>query len=208
MSGPRERDRITGELAALGEPAAKLGERGDAVSLARLVDDMLEGRAAPPAMDAEERALLETATQVHASLGEAGLPPARAKALLDGVFPRRDPSTSVVVGAGVPGRRPTTVPPRPASVTNLNVKAATPRPALRARLALPWAVAILSAAAALALWLRSPETPPAGAHAHRLRSADAVVGEPIARAHAADASARLDALVADRRAAAYRGGAR
>ena len=67
MSGPRERDRITGELAALGEAPAKLDERGDAVSLARLVDDMLEGRAAPPAMDAEERALLETATQEHAS---------------------------------------------------------------------------------------------------------------------------------------------
>jgi hypothetical protein len=196
VSGPRDRDRITGELAALGEPPATVDERGDAVSLARLVNHMLDGQAAPPAMDAEERALLEAATQVHASLGEAGLPPARAKALLDGVFPRRDPSVPFVP---VPGRRPTTAPPRAASVTSLKPPA---RAHARLGRTIPWAVAALCAAAALALWLKLPGAP--AAPAARLRSADAVVGAPILREHAADASARLDALVADRRAASAR----
>jgi hypothetical protein len=171
------------ELERLGELPASVEERADAESLAGLVDDMLEGRAAPPAMDAEERALLETATQVHASLGEAGLPPARAKAILDSVLPAT--------------RRATTIPPpRPASVTSLRPR----RRVAPARL-VPWAVATLCAAAALVLWLRVPDGPTARA----LRSPDAVIGAPIAREHAADASARLDALLADRRAAT-RGG--
>jgi hypothetical protein len=194
VSGPRDRDRITGELAALGEPPATVDERSDAVSMARLVDHMLDGQAAPPAMDAEERALLEAATQVHASLGEAGLPPARAKALLDGVFPRSTNGPSVPF-MPAPGRRPTTVPPRAASVTSLLPPA---RAKVKLGRTLPWAVAVLCAAAALLLWLKVPGAPAAPA-AH-LRSPDAVVGAPIAREHAADASARLDALVADRRA--------
>jgi hypothetical protein len=200
VSAPREPD----ELLALGEPPATPEERAHAASLARRVDEMLEGRAAPPAMDAGERALLETATSLHASLGEAGLAPARERALLDGVLGvRRDPT--------MPTRRPTTVPPpRPASVLPMNRTPGKARRALRLGRVLPWAVASLCAAAALALWLRTPappgtrSTPPVAA----LRSPDAVIGGPIARAQAGDASARLDALVADRRAARGRGGAR
>ena len=194
MSGPRDPRVDNDELALLGEAPASLEERAGAASLARLVDDMLDGRAAPPAMDAAERALLETATSVHASLGEAGLAPARAKAVLDGVFPRRDPTA--------PARRPTTVPPpRAASVTNLRPRSR--RAAIVARV-LPWTIASLCAAAALALWLRTPGSATT-TRAATLRSADAVIGAPIARERAADASARLDALVADRRTAAQGG---
>jgi hypothetical protein len=63
---------------------------------------------------------------------------------------------------------------------------------------------VACAAAALLLWLKLPGAP--AVPAARLRSADAVVGAPIAREHAGDASARLDARVADRRAAVGRAG--
>jgi hypothetical protein len=47
-------------------------ERARAASLARLVDGLLEGIPAPPALAVEERALLESAAMIHASAWEGG----------------------------------------------------------------------------------------------------------------------------------------
>jgi hypothetical protein len=61
-------------------------ERARAQRLARLVDDMLAGEPAPPAMDADDRALLETATAIHAAMGTASLEPAQTSRLIEAAF--------------------------------------------------------------------------------------------------------------------------
>jgi hypothetical protein len=173
------------ELEALGEPPVSPEERQRAASLARLVDNALAGSLPPPALEAEERLLLETATALHASMSETELPLARQNAVLDEVFRgrRRAPTSS---------NRASTQRP-----------VAAPRRFTRA---LPWALTALSAAAALVLWLGRPAPPPAPAPQPlaTLRSTDAIVGGPIPAEQAANASARLDAIVAERRAARAR----
>jgi hypothetical protein len=180
------------ELDALA--AASPEERAEAQAFARRVDAMLEGHAAPPAMEAEERALLETATALHAALGEAPLSPTRAQSLLDEAFGEaRNKARSTPTAAMRTARAvaPVPVPEGPVA----------PRRG-RARLlaAAPWAVAAVAVAAALALWLRTDALAPKGdPGAARVRSTDAIVG-PIPLAEAGDASARLDLIVADRTA--------
>ena len=61
-------------------------ERARAHRLARLVDDMLAGEPAPPALEAEDRALLETATAIHAAMGKATLEPAHVSRLIEASF--------------------------------------------------------------------------------------------------------------------------
>jgi len=172
-------DTLTGSVPDPdGEPSA--AELAHARRFAELVDKTIAGRT-PPAISADDRALLEVATVIRAARGQIELPPGR-----------RDAVVAAALSRASAGRR---APARGAAIS-------------RARGWAPWIVAgasTLVAAAALAiLWLRPAPAlrgEPAAASevpmAWRSRPADALIG-PIARDHAGDASARIDTLFADR----------
>jgi hypothetical protein len=157
-------------------------EKAKAESFAELVDGMLAHESPPPALSADDRALLELATMVRAGSHDAyDLSPERTRSIVD---------DALSGGAGV------STGPEPV-VDQL----------ARYRVA-PWAAAVVAAAAALLLWLRPPPTTvvtepvaelPA---AMRSRPSDALVGR-IDRARSGDASARIDQIFADR-SAGYR----
>jgi hypothetical protein len=162
-------------------------ERARARSFAGLVDHLLSGKPMPPALPSDERALIEVATTVHACTAEADLEPDRIRAIVDDAFT-----------GGPSGERAGSEPARV-------VRAA---PSGRWRRLAPWAAATIAAAAALVLALVRPAPPPRYAgpitqtplpRALRSRPADALVGA-IPRDRAGDASARLDAVYADRMA--------
>src|SRR5688572_1809891 len=178
-----------------GEPSAE--ERAQARALARLVDGLVAGAMPPPALPAEDRALLETATSIRAALTEQRLDPARRDALLVGL-------------AGRVGTYHTPLTSRPLES----------RPAQQKwRRAAPWAVAAVAAAAAVFFAIRPPagRAPEVAAPAEipvtqRSRPADTLIGE-IPRSASGDASARMDVIYADRLAGyrsviLSRGGAR
>jgi len=157
-------------------------ELAHARRFAELVDKTLAGRT-PPAISADDRALLEVATVIRATHGNLDLAPAQQAVVVEDALRQ-------AIGAG------------PASGASV-----APIAQARARRWAPWIVAgasTLVAAAALAmLWLRPPELPaPAPPHASvpvewTSRPADSLIG-PIARDRAGDASARIDAIFADR----------
>lgn len=163
------------------EEEATPAERAHAKTFADLVDKTLAGRT-PPAMSADDRALLEVATVIRAAAGNAELSAARRSSVVEAALRQG-------VGAKAPA-------------TSSNVV-----PISRARARAPWVIAVSSmavAAAALILWLRAPHTTivqqPAAAALpdhYKSRPADPLIG-PIARDHAGDASARLDTIFADR----------
>ena len=147
---------------------------------ADLVDKTLSGRT-PPAMSADARALLEVATVIRAARGQLELAPARRHAVVEDALRQ-------AIGA------------RPGTGGSVTPIARAP-----ARRWAPWIVAgastLVAAAALLVLWLRPaephiawPRRPPVE---WTSRSADALIG-PIARDRAGDASARIDAIFADR----------
>jgi len=154
-------------------------ERAHAKTFADLVDKTLSGRT-PPAMSADDRALLEVATVIRAASGNVPLAPGKQRSIVEDALRQAigGPSTSM-----------------PSGVT----------PIASRRRWLPWTVAAgssLVAAAALAmLWLRAPERAPMAAAAApatwKSRPADPLIG-PIAREHAGDASSRIDYIFADR----------
>lgn len=149
-------------------------ELAHARRFAEVVDKTLRGRT-PPAMSADDRALLEVATVIRAVHGNAELAaPARRSIVEDAL--------------------------RQA----VHAPASPPAPIARApRRWLPWAVAgatsLVAAAALAVLWLRPVDdvTTRIVPAEQRSRSADALVG-PIARDRAGDASARIDEIFADR----------
>lgn len=165
------------------EPSA--AERAHARTFAELVDKTLAGRT-PPAMSADDRALVEVATVIRAASGNVQL---------------TAPQQRLVVEAAL--RQAIGERAQPAS------SGAVPIAAARWRRWAPWTIAgasALVAAAAVLLWLQSPrervvvrEAPQAAAlpEAERSRPADALIG-PIPRERAGDASARIDAIFADR----------
>ena len=156
------------------EPTAS--ERAHAKTFADLVDKTLSGRT-PPAMSADDRALLEVATVIRAAHGKVDLPASRQRsAVEDALRSKVGAATSM---AGVV-------------------------PISRARSRAPWVIAgvsALCAAAAILLWLRAPKTiTPVAAQvptAWKSRPADALIGT-ITREHAGEASTRLDTIFADR----------
>ncbi|RMH38825.1 MAG: hypothetical protein D6689_18555 [Deltaproteobacteria bacterium] len=174
-------------------------EQRRARSFASLVDDLIDGLPPPPALPADQRALLETATIVRASTRDAfDLPPERRRAVVDAAL-----RAAVGPAASVPASRAGAPAPRAAP-------AAAGPPAVRGRsraphrASSPWVIAAVAAAAALALWFRpAPREPTPGTGgwpaALRSRPADALVGR-IAPARAADAAARIDQIYADRHA--------
>jgi hypothetical protein len=180
-------DTLTGSVP---DPEAEPtpAELAHARRFAELVDKTLAGRA-PPAMSADDRALLEAATVIRAARGQLELAPARQRAVVEDALRQ-------AIGAG---------PSPTGSVTPIRSTPARPTPARRRA---PWVVAgasaLVAAAALLVLWLR-PAEPPHGAPIGRAdvpvewtsRPADALIG-PIARDRAGDAGARIDAIFADR----------
>ena len=158
------------------EPSS--AELAHARRFADLVDKTLAGRT-PPAMSADDRALLEVATVIRATHGNLDLAPAQQTAVVEDALRQ-------AIGAG---------PAASASVA--------PIARARARRWAPWIVAgastLVAAAALLVLWLRPAEPPISWRPPQewRSRSADALIG-PIARDRAGDASARIDAIFADR----------
>lgn len=183
-------------LGAIPEPDAEptAGERGRARSFADIVDKTLAGHT-PPAMSAEDRALLDIATLIRAAEDEVELAPERRTAIVEDALARalpggrrRNDSLPPVLGG---------TPVAPAPVIPL-------ASARRARL--PWiisATSAVAAAAAIAIVLfRAPRTVRVEAEAPvpaawRSRPADALIG-PIRRERAGDAVARIDTIFADR----------
>nr|HEX4318711.1 hypothetical protein [Kofleriaceae bacterium] len=163
------------------EPTA--AERAHARAFADLVDKTLAGRT-PPAMSADDRALLEVATVIRAASGQVELATSKQRSLVEGALAQ-----------AIGGRSPAA-----------SLGGAIPIAVAARRRWLPWTVAgastAVAAAAVIALWLGvgARREPPAAAQ-HRavatVRSPDELIG-PIAREQAGDASDRVDELFADR----------
>ena len=160
-------------------------ERARASAFASLVDGLVADEPPPPALGADDRALLETATAVRAGAGRSfALAPGRASSLIDDALAR---------ATGAPGAG--------------GAFAEAPVSSPRWRRAAPWAVATVAAAAAQLLALRGPVVEPGATPAPQAelpasvqsRPADGLVGI-IPRERADAASARLDAIYADRMA--------
>lgn len=164
------------------EPTAS--ERAHAKTFAELVEKTLAGKT-PPAMSADDRALLEVATVIRAATGKIELGSSKARSLVDDVLRQRvgEPAAS----ASVP------------SIADISSRRAK-------RKWVPWAVAGVSsavaAAAVLVLMLRAPqrvtvvEAPPMPTE-WTSRPADALIGR-IAPEHSGDADVRLDKIFDDR----------
>jgi hypothetical protein len=156
------------------EPTA--AEKKRAKAFADLVDKAIAGRT-PPALSADDRALLEVATVIRATSGAIELAGARQRSLVDEALRQavgQHPSTSL---------------------------STTPISAARARRGwVPWSIAVTStvvaAAAVLMLWLRKP-APRELPETWQSRPSDPLIG-PIPAERAGDASARLDYIFADR----------
>lgn len=170
-------DILTGSIPAP-EDEATPAERAHAKTFAELIDKTLAGRT-PPAMSADDRALLEVATVIRAASGKVELPAAARKSAVE------DALRQAVGGAGT--------------------SHAIPISRGRARRWAPWAIAATSslvAAAAIILLLLRPAPRHATAAqvlptAWTSRPTDALFG-PIDRARDADASTRIDTIFADR----------
>jgi hypothetical protein len=162
-------------------------ELAHARRFAELVDKTLSGRT-PPAMSADDRALLEVATVIRATHGGVELAPSRRRSVVEEALRQAIGAPPAIGGSVAPIAR------------------------ARARRWAPWIVAgsttLVAAAAIAMLWLRVPVGGGAGGGAGEARRtvvpeewtsrpADALVG-PIARDHAGDASSRIDTIFADR----------
>lgn len=176
-------DLLDGDIPDPDAPASA-AELARAHSFAALLDKAEQGRS-PPALAADERALLEMATVIRATTAAPAPAPAH-HALVE----------EVLLGALDPQARPPRV---SAAFAAAGARRARPRGRW-----VPWALAAstaLAAAAALALWLRPTRTvvlpAPRLPTTFTSRPADAVVGE-ISREAAADAARRIDAIYSDR----------
>lgn len=173
-----DEDFLTGPVPDADADASP-SERMHAKTFADLVDSALVGRT-PPAMGADDRALLEVATIIRASHGNAELAPGKQRSIVEDALRR-------AIGTSAQPSLPGVI------------------PIASKRRWVPWVVATSSslvAAAALAmLWFRAPTAAPSAAAATPAawtsRSADALIG-PIDRTQAGDASARIDTIFADR----------
>jgi hypothetical protein len=169
-------------------------ERIRAQRFARLVDGLVTGEPTPPALDAADREMLETAALVRASVRDQELDPRRGQALIDQAF-----------GSAL-GLAP---PPPVDEVARVRARTAPPAPARRLGRFVPWAVAAVAVAAAVLLFVLRPTERtrtvqnvverPALEEQHRSRPADALVGR-IDQSKANRTTDRIDLIVADRMA--------
>lgn len=176
-------DILTGPVPAPDADATPT-ERAHAKTFADLVDKTLAGRT-PPAMSADDRALLEVATVIRAASGNVELGAAKRRSLVEDALRQAVGGVAATASGG-----------------------AVPISRARRRW-VPWAIAagstLVAAAAVLLLWLRTPQHPPAVAPVavettpenQRMRPADPLIG-PIAREHVGDATSRIDTIFADR----------
>jgi hypothetical protein len=192
MANDNDRDdRIPGP----DEPESA-GEQERAASFAALIDDVIAGKPTPPAMEADQRALLDVAGMVRAATLDADrvrLADDRRESIIDAAMNQASRSVLEEVDApdssSEPGDLPDGVIP------------------LRPRIlrAAPWMVTAVAAAAAIFLWISRPEKQatraPAPVAANESApskvSADALVGR-IDRKASGLASQRLDIIYADR----------
>jgi hypothetical protein len=204
------------------------GEQARAEAFGRLVDGLLAGDALPPAMDSEDRALVEAATVVMASSRAIEPAPERTRRLVDqalegailrksGAAPAPEPELNFDLD-----RAASTVSllPPPESDDDPNERSVTDVRTRRRRRSdqvarvLPWAVASLAAAAAIVLYIARPPhkdrngdptaevVPVVDVPLHVIntsRPADPLVG-PIGPDDRGKATARIDLLYADRMA--------
>jgi hypothetical protein len=180
MAKPSDDDILTGPVPAP-DAEASASERSHAKTFAELVDKTLAGRT-PPAMSADDRALLEVATVIRATSGNVELGTAKTRSIVEDALRQ-------AIGGASPQASGTIV----------------PIGAARTRRAAPWIVAgasvLVAAAAVLLFWLRSPERAPAAPVAMptewKSRPADPLIG-PIAHERVGDAGTRIDTIFADR----------
>jgi hypothetical protein len=168
---------------------ASAAEQARAHSFAALIDKAIAGRT-PPALSADERALLEVTTVIRAAAGHAVLSASARRSVVE----------QALAGALGPAASSGTR-------TSALMEAGAPPPGRgRAARLLPWALTAgataIAAAAVAALWLRQPTTVVVSAPAPvpvqwTSRPADALIGE-IRREAAGDAAARLDSIYSDR----------
>jgi hypothetical protein len=206
------------------DDAVTPAEQARAEAFGRLVDGLLAGDPLPPAMDSDDRALVEAATVVMASSRAIEPAPERTRQLVDQALEAailRRGGASLAVGDS--GERPalpspvTLLPseedPNDRSVTDVTTRRR--RRSDQIARVLPWAVASLAAAAAIVLFIARPpqkdrapngetaELAPAPVDAVPLdvsntsRPADPLVGR-IAKADRVKASERIDLIYADR----------
>lgn len=177
-------DILTGTVPAP-DAEATASERAHAKTFAELVDKTLAGRT-PPAMSADDRALLEVATVIRATRGTVALGEAKTRSIVEDAL-RQAIGGGASQGAG-------------SSVVSITTKT-------RSRRVLPWAIAagsaLVAVAALLMLWLRTPDRQATVTETvavptqWKSRPADALIG-PIARDRVGDAGARIDTIFADR----------
>src|SRR4051812_45486850 len=182
MASNNDDDILTGPVPDP-DAAATPGERAHAKTFGELVDKTIAGRT-PAAMSADDRALLEVATVIRAASGKAELSAQKRSSLIE------DALRQAVGGAGAKSTTTTVVPIERA----------------RNRRWVPWAIAagssLVAVAAVLLLWLRAPERVTIHEAGNvpiewKSRPTDSLIG-PIAREQVGDASARIDAIFADR----------
>jgi hypothetical protein len=204
MSGD---DRDSDQIPEPDAPA-NAAEKARADGFGRLVDRLLAGDALPPAMDSDDRALVETATMVLASTRDVELAAERRRALIDRAMERavlgQQPAAAAAAATTGP-KKPGVVPGSDADIAAVTGRAGSSRG--RFARALPWTITSIAAAAAIALFLTRPEAPVARTESmeprletfHRSRPADPLIGQ-IRPEQAAHASARLDSIYSDRMA--------
>ena len=203
------------------------GEQARAEAFGRLVDGLLAGDALPPAMDSEDRALVEAATVVMASSRAIEPAPERTRRLVDQALEaailRRSGGGAVTSVESADESAPVLSPvPRDLADEDPNERSVTDVTTRRRRRGdqvarvLPWAVASLAAAAAIVLFVvRPPHKDGTGAETaevapvvdrevpldviHTSRPADPLVG-PLAEADRGKATQRIDLIFADRMA--------
>ena len=201
------------------------GEQSRAEAFGRWVDGLMAGEQLPPAMDSEDRAMVEAATVVMASSHAVELSPERTRRLVDQALeaavlgrkraprgPAADlPATTsqdaprVAVTSQIPVTRGGDDRAAASSATDLRV---TRRRVDRVVRTVPWVVAITAAAAAVIFFLVRPgdrdrevaEKPRAELRlsvSNTSRPADPLVGV-IERGSSDRARERLDIIFADR----------
>ena len=182
MAKTDDDDILTGPVPAPDADATG-SERAHAKTFADLVDKTLTGRT-PPAMSADDRALLEVATVIRATAGTIELSASKRRSIVEDALRQAVGGTATSTSGSV-----------------------VPIARARNRRWAPWAIAggsmLVAAAAVFVVLLRTPEpAAPETAQAPvptawTSRPADPLIG-PIAREHVGDASTRIDTIFADR----------